>query len=97
MYVDRKFLAIGNLLFIFGFTMLTGFRSTIRFFGIGGEDWRNQWVKRWRGLISFIGGIGLTLAGYTITGYAFFFLLVVLSFPLNFMKNIDLMIGRIIE
>lgn len=60
---------MGNLLFVAGFTLLSGVRQTLRFFGIGGEDWKNQWIKRWRGLVSFVGGMALTLSGYTFVGF----------------------------
>ena len=34
---DKKLLAMGNFLFIFGFAMLSGARRTLEFFGLAGD------------------------------------------------------------
>ena len=68
LFLDRKLLSLGNLLFLTGFTLLSGPLATLKFFGFAGDAWKERWQKRWRGLITFIGGIVLVLAGYTFLG-----------------------------
>ena len=65
--LDRKLLAMGNLLFLIGFCTLSGIGATLRFFGFAGS-WRERWTKRWRGLLTFQGGIVLVLFGYSKLG-----------------------------
>ena len=66
--LDRKLLSLGNLLFLTGFSLMTGPMQTLKFFGLAGETWRERWQKRWRGLVTFMGGIALVLTGYTWLG-----------------------------
>jgi hypothetical protein len=65
---DRKLLAMGNLLFLVGFSIMSGPLPTLKFFGLAGDSWKERWQKRWRGLITFMGGILLVLFGYTWSG-----------------------------
>lgn len=65
--LDRKLLAMGNLLFLIGFCILSGLSSTLKFFGFAG-NWQERWKKRWRGLLTFQGGVLLVLFGYAKTG-----------------------------
>lgn len=66
--IPAQLLAMGNLLFLSGFAILSGPMATLKFFGFAGEAWKERWEKRWRGLITFQGGILLVLFGYAKTG-----------------------------
>ena len=68
---DRKLLSLGNLLFLSGFAIMSGPHQTLKFFGLAGEAWRERWQKRWRGLVTFIGGMALVLCGWPILGMFF--------------------------
>jgi hypothetical protein len=59
---------MGNLLFIIGFVILSGPLATLKFFGYAGDQWKERWQKRWRGLVTFQGGILLVVFGYTKLG-----------------------------
>ena len=65
---DKKLLAMGNFLFIFGFAMLSGARRTLEFFGFAGDRMVERWKTRWRGIVTFIGGIMLVCYGWTMIG-----------------------------
>lgn len=65
---DRKLLAMGNLMFLVGFAIISGPLASLKFFGLYGEGMRERWAKRWRGLLTFLGGILLVLFGYTMIG-----------------------------
>lgn len=67
---DRKLLAMGNILFLTGFTFLTGMRRTMEFFGFLGdrERVRERWAKRWRGIITFWGGVMMVMSGWPVSG-----------------------------
>mmetsp|Transcript_450 Transcript_450/g.1078 ORF Transcript_450/g.1078 Transcript_450/m.1078 type:complete len:148 (-) Transcript_450:1009-1452(-) len=65
---DRKLLAMGNILFLVGFTLLSTPRRTAEFFGLYGDRVRDRWQKRWRGLVTFFGGIYIVMAGYPVVG-----------------------------
>eukprot|EP01123_Difflugia_compressa_P012671 TRINITY_DN5520_c0_g1_i1.p1 TRINITY_DN5520_c0_g1~~TRINITY_DN5520_c0_g1_i1.p1 ORF type:complete len:140 (-),score=10.37 TRINITY_DN5520_c0_g1_i1:183-602(-) len=59
LFFDRGLLAIGNIAFLLGVTMIIGFRKT--------QNWlinRNKWA----GTTCFLGGILLVLFGWTIIG-----------------------------
>ena len=59
---------MGNILFLVGFTFLSGIKATLEFFGLYGERVVERWKKRWRGLITFMGGVCLTLSGWGAVG-----------------------------
>lgn len=59
LFFDTALLALGNILFLSGITLLIGFRKTILFF-------RRR--NKWRGTICFLGGIILVLLKYPIIG-----------------------------
>ena len=59
LFFDKGLLALGNILFLAGTTLLIGFRRTISFF----TDRRKL-----RGTICFFGGAALVLAGWPVVG-----------------------------
>ena len=59
---------MGNILFLVGFTFLSGIKRTAEFFGLFGERVVERWKKRWRGLITFMGGIALVFSGWSVVG-----------------------------
>jgi hypothetical protein len=65
---DRKLLAMGNILFLVGFAFLSGLRRTLEFFGFMGAHMRERWERRWRGIVTFWGGIFLVMGGWPVTG-----------------------------
>jgi len=65
---DRKLLAMGNILFLVGFCFLSGLRRSAEFFGLWGDRIVERWQKRWRGLITFGGGIMLVMGGRPMLG-----------------------------
>jgi len=65
---DKTLLAMGNFLFIFGFSMLSGARRTLEFFGLAGERWMERWRTRGRGIVTFVLGICLVCYGWTMIG-----------------------------
>lgn len=42
--------------------------ATLKFFGYAGEGMKKRWQDRWRGLVTFQGGIILVLFGWTKLG-----------------------------
>jgi len=58
-FFDRGLLAIGNIAFMVGLTMIIGFRKT--------QKWLMQ-RKKWAGTTCFLGGIILVLTGWTLIG-----------------------------
>ncbi len=65
---DRKLLAMGNIMFLTGFTFISGLRRTLEFFGFMGERMRERWEKRWRGILTFWGGVMMVMSGWPMTG-----------------------------
>mmetsp|Transcript_17340 Transcript_17340/g.25697 ORF Transcript_17340/g.25697 Transcript_17340/m.25697 type:complete len:114 (+) Transcript_17340:3-344(+) len=59
---------MGNILFLVGFSFLTGLRRTLEFFGFMGEHMRERWERRWRGIITFWGGIFMVMSGWPMFG-----------------------------
>jgi len=59
---DHALLALGNVLFLSGITLLIGTRKTFIFFFKRGQ---------YRGTICFLGGIILVMVGWAITGMFF--------------------------
>jgi len=47
---------------------MSGPFQTLKFFGLAGENMKDRWTKRGRGLVTFMGGILLVLFGYTVIG-----------------------------
>jgi len=62
LFFDRAMLALGNLLFLAGITLLIGAKKTVVFFS------RRQ---KWRGTVCFLGGIAVVLIGYPVIGMLF--------------------------
>ncbi|KAF2761205.1 Got1-like protein [Pseudovirgaria hyperparasitica] len=60
MFFDRAMLAMGNILFILGLTLIIGFAKTLAFFA------RRQKIK---GTAAFGGGIMLILLRWTFVGF----------------------------
>jgi len=65
---DRKLLAMGNILFLTGFAFLSGIQRTAEFFGFFGPRMRERWEKRWRGIVTFWGGILMVMSGWPMFG-----------------------------
>mmetsp|Transcript_19675 Transcript_19675/g.21891 ORF Transcript_19675/g.21891 Transcript_19675/m.21891 type:complete len:141 (+) Transcript_19675:41-463(+) len=61
MFLDRGFLAIGNLSFLSGVTLLLGVNKTLRFF---------MQRRKIKGTLCFLGGILLVLYGWALVGLA---------------------------
>lgn len=59
---------MGNILFLTGFTFLSGIKRTAEFFGLYGPRVAERWQKRWRGLLTFMGGILMVLSGWSVFG-----------------------------
>ena len=59
LFFDSALLALGNIMFLVGFTLLTGPGRTIVFFSK---------ADRRRGVLCFIGGVALVLMGWPIIG-----------------------------
>ncbi|KAF2712377.1 Got1-domain-containing protein [Pleomassaria siparia CBS 279.74] len=60
MFFDRAMLAMGNILFIIGLTLIIGFQKTAAFFA------RRQ---KWKGTAAFIAGIMLILLRWPFFGF----------------------------
>jgi len=60
MFFDRSMLAMGNILFLIGLTLIIGIQKTIVFFA------RRQKLK---GTAAFLGGILLILMRWPLTGF----------------------------
>jgi len=60
MFFDRAMLAMGNILFIIGLTLIIGLQKTFVFFA------RRQ---KWKGTAAFLGGIVLILLRWPLTGF----------------------------
>lgn len=60
LFFDRALLAMGNLLFLFGISLLLGPQRTFLFFA------RRQ---KWRGSLAFFLGLGLILARWPLVGF----------------------------
>jgi len=60
MFFDRAMLAMGNILFIIGLTLIIGMQKTFVFFA------RRQ---KWKGTAAFLGGIVLILLRWPLTGF----------------------------
>jgi len=60
MFFDRAMLAMGNILFIIGLTLIIGLQKTFVFFA------RRQ---KWKGTAAFLGGIILILLRWPLTGF----------------------------
>mmetsp|Transcript_5343 Transcript_5343/g.8261 ORF Transcript_5343/g.8261 Transcript_5343/m.8261 type:complete len:150 (+) Transcript_5343:127-576(+) len=65
---DRKLLAMGNILFLLGFGFLSGIMRTLEFFGFAGERMKERWQRRWRGILTFWGGIFMVMGGWPMLG-----------------------------
>jgi len=60
---------MGNILFLTGFAFLSGIKRTLEFFGLGcNERMKERWQKRWRGILTFLGGIVMVMSGWAVTG-----------------------------
>mmetsp|Transcript_6466 Transcript_6466/g.8229 ORF Transcript_6466/g.8229 Transcript_6466/m.8229 type:complete len:150 (-) Transcript_6466:576-1025(-) len=68
LFFDSKLLAMGNIMFLVGFTFLSGIRRTLEFFGFMGDRMKERWQRRWRGIITFLGGIMLVMSGWGVIG-----------------------------
>merc|ERR1712176_98435 len=68
LFFDSKLLAMGNILFLVGFTFLSGIRRTLEFFGFAGDRMKERWKKRWRGIVTFLGGILMVMSGWAVIG-----------------------------
>jgi len=55
LFFDSKLLAMGNIMFLVGFTFLSGMRRSLHFFGLYGDNLKDRWIKRGRGIITFLG------------------------------------------
>jgi len=62
LFFDRGLLAIGNIAFLIGLTMIIGFRKT--------QKWLMQ-KRKWAGTTCFLGGIAMVLFGWTVFGLIF--------------------------
>lgn len=55
-------------MFLVGFGILSGGKRSLEFFGILGERRVERWKTKWRGLLTFIGGIVLVMSGWGFIG-----------------------------
>lgn len=60
MFFDRAMLAMGNILFLIGLTLIIGTTKTIAFFARS---------KQWKGTLAFTVGIGLILMRWAFIGF----------------------------
>jgi len=60
MFFDRAMLAMGNILFVIGLTLIIGLQKTFVFFA------RRQ---KWKGTAAFVGGIIFILLRWPLTGF----------------------------
>jgi len=81
---DHALLALGNVLFLSGITLLIGTRKTFIFFFKRGQ---------YRGTICFLGGIILVMVGWAITGM-FFELFGIINLFGNFFPVVLLFLRR---
>eukprot|EP00924_Labyrinthula_sp_SR-Ha-C_P015617 maker-scaffold_4-snap-gene-5.66-mRNA-1 protein AED:0.01 eAED:0.01 QI:53/1/1/1/0/0/2/1131/170 len=68
LFFDSKLMAIGNILFLAGFTFSYGVLHTLEFFGLYGQLALAKWRTKWRGLITFMGGVLMVLSGWGLIG-----------------------------
>jgi hypothetical protein len=61
LFFDRALLAMGNILFLIGITLLLGPQRTFLFFAR---------KNKWRGSLAFWGGVILILMKWTLVGFA---------------------------
>ena len=60
LFLDRALLAMGNILFLIGITLLLGPSRTFLFFAR---------KSKWRGTLAFWSGIALIVARWTLIGF----------------------------
>lgn len=61
-------MAMGNIMFLTGFPFLVGLQRSLEFFALVGDRRVDRWKSKWRGYITFFGGVFLVLCGYGALG-----------------------------